>query len=36
MSAHPVATTLKGFSQALARTLVSEDAAHAERAAARD
>lgn len=29
MSAHPVASTLKGFSQALARTLVSEDAAHA-------
>ncbi len=29
MSAHPVARTLRGFSQALARTLVSEDAAHA-------
>ena len=29
MSAHPVASTLRGFSQALSRTLVSEDAAHA-------
>jgi cobalt ECF transporter T component CbiQ len=28
VSAHPVASTLRGFSQALARTLVSEDAAH--------
>jgi len=29
VSAHPVASTLRGFSQALSRTLVSEDAAHA-------